>query len=275
MMVYRSNQNRFIHHLLNTKRYQTQVAENLGARINQITSSDLNSFEFFFPCEKEQTKIAKFIDLINERIATQRRLIEDLEKLKSSIIDRCYRGNDNIRLGKFISQVSNRNRSNYPYKVLSVSNVRGFVLQSEQFADREIASENTTCYKIVTRDIFAYNPARINIGSIARFKEHDKGIVSPMYVCFKVEGELQPQYLEYFFQTQRFKNDVEFRLEGSVRLCLNFDALCEIKIPMFSLSEQAAISSTLETIDKKIDLEQKVLSNMIMQSKYLLSKLFI
>lgn len=201
--------------------------------------------------------------------------IEDVFQSMSSIIDRCYRGNDNIRLGKFISQVSNRNRSNYPYKVLSVSNVRGFVLQSEQFADREIASENTTCYKIVTRDIFAYNPARINIGSIARFKEHDKGIVSPMYVCFKVEGELQPQYLEYFFQTQRFKNDVELRLEGSVRLCLNFDALCEIKIPMFSLSEQAAISSTLETIDKKIDLEQKVLSNIIMQSKYLLSKLFI
>ena len=201
--------------------------------------------------------------------------IEDVFQSMSSIIDRCYRGNDNIRLGELISQVSNRNRSNYPYKVLSVSNVRGFVLQSEQFADREIASENTTCYKIVTRDIFAYNPARINIGSIARFKEHDKGIVSPMYVCFKVEGELQPQYLEYFFQTQRFKNDVELRLEGSVRLCLNFDALCEIKIPMFSLSEQAAISSTLETIDKKIDLEQKVLSNMIMQSKYLLSKLFI
>ena len=235
----------------------------------------LKRLSFSMPSLEEQTRIADFLQLIDERIATQRRLIEDLEKLKSAIIDRCYRGNNNIRLGKFISQVSHRNRSNHTYRVMSVSNVRGFVLQSEQFADREIASENTTSYKIVTRDIFAYNPARINIGSIARFKEHDKGIVSPMYVCFKIEGELHPQYLEYFFQTQRFKNDVELRLEGSVRLCLNFDALCEIKIPMLALAEQTAISSTLETLDNKIDLEQKVLSNMNKQRKYLLSKLFI
>ena len=275
MMVYRSNQNRFIHHLLNTKRYQTQVSENLGARINQITSSDLNSFEFFFPCEKEQNKIAKFIDLIDERIATQRRLIEDLEKLKSSIIDRCYRGNNNLRLGEFISQVSQRNRANHPYKVMSVSNVRGFVPQSEQFSDREIASENTTSYKIVTKEIFAYNPARINIGSIARFNGSDKGIVSPMYICFKVEGELQPKYLEYFFQTRRFKNDVELRLEGSVRLCLNFDALCEIEIPILSPAEQITISSAIETLCNKIVLERKVLSNMDNQRKYLLSNLFM
>ena len=95
----------------------------------------------------------------------------------TSIVDRCYRGNNNIKLGEFISQVSHRNRSNHTYKVMSVSNVRGFVPQSEQFADREIASENTMSYKIVTKDIFAYNPARINIGSIARFKGNDTGIV--------------------------------------------------------------------------------------------------
>ena len=193
----------------------------------------------------------------------------------SSIIDSCYRGNNNRKLGEFISQVSTRNRSNHPYKVMSVSNVRGFIPQSEQFADREIASENTASYKIVTRDIFAYNPARINIGSIARFKGNDKGIVSPMYVCFKVEGGLHPQYLEHFFQTRRFKNDVELRLEGSVRLCLNFDALCEIEIPMLSPTEQIAISTAIETLDNKIVLEQKLLSNMDKQRKYLLSKLFI
>lgn len=193
----------------------------------------------------------------------------------SSIIDRCYSGNNNLKLSEFISQVSQRNRSNHPYKVLSVSNVRGFVLQSEQFADREIASENTASYKIVTKDVFAYNPARINIGSIARFKGYDKGIVSPMYVCFKVEGELQPKYLEYFFQTRRFKNDVALRLEGSVRLCLSFEALCEIEIPILSPTEQIAISSAIETLCNKIVVEQKVLSNMDKQRKYLLSKLFI
>ena len=220
-----------------------------------LSKSTFCELENYYPSKIEQTKIGELLSLLDERIATQRRLIEDLEKLKSSIIDKCYRGTDHIQLGDFITQISNRNKSNLPYKVMSVSNVRGFVPQFEQFADREIASENTTSYKIVTRNIFAYNPARINIGSIARFKGHDNGIISPMYVCFKVEGELQPQFLEYFFQTRKFKNDVEIRLEGSVRRCLNFDALCEIEIPLLSLSKQIVISSALETVSKKIAIE--------------------
>ena len=246
-----------------------------GSKVFSISAKNFSEILVSVPSKEEQRKIADLLRLIDERIATQRRLIEDLEKLKSSIVDRCYRGNNNIKLGEFLSQVSYRNKSNHLYKVMSVSNDRGFVPQSEQFADREIASENTTSYKIVTRDIFAYNPARINIGSIARFKGNDKGIVSPMYVCFKVEGGLHPQYLEHFFLTQRFKNNVELRLEGSVRLCLNFDALCEIEIPMLSPAEQIAISSAIETLDNKIVLEQKLLSNMDKQRKYLLSKLFI
>ena len=250
-----------------------------GARnhgLLNISVTDFFETKHFIPATiAEQEKIAKFLRLLDERIATQRKIIEDLEKLKSSIVERCYRGNNNIRLGDFISQVSNRNKTNYPYKVMSVSNVRGFIPQSEQFADREIASENTANYKIVTRDIFAYNPARINIGSIARFKGHDKGIVSPMYVCFKAEGELHPQYLEYFFQTRKFKNDVELRLEGSVRRCLNFDALCEIEIPLLSLADQITISSTLEALNNKIALEGQVLLEMSAQRKLLLSNLFI
>lgn len=262
--------------ILSTNLFQNNIKRiTVGGAVPTLSQNAMGQIFVSIPSKEEQQKIAELLRLIDERIATQRRLIEDLEKLKSSIIDRCYHGNDNIRIGEFISQVSQRNRSNRSYKVMSVSNVRGFVPQAEQFADREIASENTTSYKIVTKDIFAYNPARINIGSIARFKANDKGIVSPMYVCFKVEGKLQPKYLEYFFQTQRFKNEVELRLEGSVRLCLNFDALCEIKIPKLSPAEQIVISSTIETLDNKIALEQKVLSNMDKQRKYLLSSLFI
>jgi len=227
------------------------------------------------PSIEEQKKIGHLLALLDDRITTQNKIIEDLKILKSSIIDICYKGDDNIRLGEFISQVSHRNKLNHPYKVMSVSNIRGFIPQSEQFTDREIASENTTSYKIVTRDIFAYNPARINIGSIARFKGNDTGIVSPMYVCFRVSGELLPQYLEYFFQTQKFRSDVELRLEGSVRLCLNFDALCGIEVPILSPAEQIAISSAIETLESKIVLEQKALSLMNKQRKYLLSKLFI
>ena len=86
MMVFRSDKNHFVHHLLNTKRYTSQVAENLGARINQITSSDLSSFRFFFPKDdKEMTRIASLFDLLDGRIAVQNRLIDRLQSLMKGI----------------------------------------------------------------------------------------------------------------------------------------------------------------------------------------------
>lgn len=78
MLVYRSNDNPYIHKLLNTKRYISQVGENLGARINQITSANLSDFEFYFPQTKaERTKIARFLDLIDRRIETQNKILEE------------------------------------------------------------------------------------------------------------------------------------------------------------------------------------------------------
>ena len=82
MMVYRSDDNDIIHPLLSTKQYVSQVAENLGARINQITTSDLNSFEFFLPQESEEKrKIGELFALFNERIATQNKIIDNLQSL--------------------------------------------------------------------------------------------------------------------------------------------------------------------------------------------------
>ena len=86
MMVFRSDKNRFVHQLLNTKRYMSQISENLGARINQITSADLYSFKFFFPQNYEEIqKIASFLDLLDERIATQNKIIDKLESLIKGI----------------------------------------------------------------------------------------------------------------------------------------------------------------------------------------------
>ena len=91
MMVFRSDKNHFVHQLMNTRRYYSQVSENLGARINQITSSDLSSFEFFFPTENsEMNKIVALLDLIDERIATQNKIIEKYESLIKGIRNDVY-----------------------------------------------------------------------------------------------------------------------------------------------------------------------------------------
>ena len=82
MLVFRSMDNHFVHQLLSTKGYYSQVSENLGARINQITTSNIKDFEFYFPpSTAERNIIAQFLDLIDERISIQNKVIEKYESL--------------------------------------------------------------------------------------------------------------------------------------------------------------------------------------------------
>lgn len=277
MMVFRSDKNHFVHHLLNTKRYTSQVAENLGARINQITSSDLSSFRFFFPKDdKEMTRIASLFDLLDGRIAVQNRLIEDLKKLRCAIVEKMFKqSKTNGRLGDFIEQVSVRNKNGLYSNVLSVSNKQGFVKQSEQFEDRTVASEDTSNYKIVKRNNFAYNPARINVGSIARLTKFNVGIVSPMYVCFRTKDGIIPEYMEAFFTSQQFFYEMMKRLEGSVRLCLSYEGLCNIPVYIPDMNKQIAMGQNISLILSKIGLEIEYLGRLHQQKQYLLRKMFI
>ena len=171
--------------------------------------------------------------------------------------------------------MSARNKDGNTQNVLSVSNRYGFISQAEQFEERSIASEDTTNYKVVRLNDFAYNPARINIGSIARLKSIDKGIVSPMYICFRCGEGALPEYLEQFFDTKYFSLEVGKRLEGSVRLCLSFEELCNILIFLPSLTQQESISGKINAIIRKIQLEENYLSVLSNQKQYLLSHLFI
>lgn len=177
-------------------------------------------------------------------------------------------------IGDCIEQVSQRNKDGNIKEVLSVSNKNGFVNQSEQFEDREIASEDTSNYKVVCTDDFAYNPARINVGSIARLHDYSCGIVSPMYICFHTKSMLLPEYFEHIFGTSYFKHEMHKRLEGSVRLCLTYDSLCNIKIALPSISEQKQIVSQISAICNKISNEDRLLTLYQSLKCYLLSQMF-
>ena len=278
MMVFRSDKNHFVHQLLNTRRYSSQVSENLGARINQITSSDLSSFEFFFPKENnEMNKISALLDLLDERIATQNKIIEDLKKLESAIIEIEYTPNtkNTSPIGDVIEQISKRNKNNAIQNVLSVSNRQGFIKQSDQFENRNVASEDTSNYKIVEQNDFAFNPARINVGSIARLTTFEKGIVSPMYVCFRTQENVAPEYIDYFFESKHFYCEIQKRLEGSVRQCLSFEGLCNIPLSLPSFEIQQRIGKRIFTLGQKIKMETDLLELLNKQKQYLLRQIFI
>ena len=263
----------FLHYLflkMNLGQYSDQSAQP-GLAVNKLLK-----LKVLLPSISEQIKIAKLLSLLDERIAVQSRLIEDLKKLSCAIVEKMFKqSKTNGRLGDFIEQVSVRNKNGLYSNVLSVSNKQGFVKQSEQFEDRTVASEDTSNYKIVKRNNFAYNPARINVGSIARLTKFDVGIVSPMYVCFRTKDGIIPEYMEAFFTSQQFFYEMMKRLEGSVRLCLSYEGLCNIPVYIPNMNKQIVMGQNISLILSKIGLEIEYLGRLHQQKQYLLRKMFI
>ena len=205
------------------------------------------------------------------------RILKVRRTLMSAIIEKAYynRSYYPCRIGDVIEQISERNKDNSVDMVLSVSNKQGFINQSEKFEDRIIASEDTSNYKIVHKNDFAYNPARINVGSIARLTTIEKGIVSPMYICFRVRKGVVSEYLEHFFSTSYFFYEMQKRLEGSVRQCLSFESICNIPIYIPSSEEQHTIGKKISVLLDKIDIETHYHCKLVEQKHYLLRQMFI
>ncbi len=255
---------------MNLGQFSDQSAQP-GLAVNKLQRIKIN-----IPHKNEQKKIAEFLGLLDQRIAVQSKLIEDLQQLKSALVERLYcQHNPNFKIGDLVVQVSKRNRGDNDYSVLSVNNRLGFIEQSEQFEDRSVASEDTSNYKVVSRDDFAYNPARINVGSIARLTSFENGIVSPMYICFHTKKQLLPQYLEHFFDTHYFFYEMQKRLEGSVRLCLSWEGICNIPISVPSIEWQEKIGKRISRLADKIELEVSHLNLLNTQKQYLLQAMFI
>ena len=229
------------------------------------------------PSEEEQIKISNLLVLLNKKIELQQRKIEVLKMYKRGLINKIYniQHNNMLRLKDLIKEKSIRNKENTIKEVYSVNNKYGFILQAEQFKDREVASEDTSNYKIVKYNDFAYNPARINVGSIARMKKYNKGIISPMYICFSCKEKLLPEYLEYYYDSEVFRYEMTKRLEGSVRMCLSYESMTNIPVDLPKVEEQKRMTRVLVEIDNKIEKEEIIFSAIKRLKKGLLQKIFI
>ena len=204
MMVYRANDNPFILPLLSTKKYFSQVGENLGARINQITTSDFNGFEFYFPeNHAERTKIAELFRLLDERIATQNKIIEDLKKLKCAIIEKLYTEiqGEEYSYGQLLEIVNERNKQMGYSNILSASQEKGMVNREDLNLDIQFEHNNISTYKIVREGDYVIHLRSFQGG----FAFSDKlGVCSPAYTILRPNRLLEFGYLSYYFMSQRF-----------------------------------------------------------------------
>ncbi len=285
MMIYRSEDNDIVHPILSTRRYFSQVSENLGARINQITTSDLNSFEFNLPNNpEEKRKIGKLFQLINERIATQNKIIEDLKKLKSAISVKLLSGNFttcNIEdwrittLGDITENFNRRNKDSVSYPMYSVTNALGFSPQNEVFDGKEIKDEDISIYKIIYKGEFAYNPARINVGSIGRYDNDTPCMISSLYICIRPTADIDSDWLFHVLKSDRMIYQYGLFGEGGVRIYLFYPNFSRIKVLVPPIGIQKEISSVLTLLGQKLHQEIKMLNEYQRQKKHLLSRMFI
>lgn len=164
-----------------------------------------------------------------------------------------------VRLGDYIKEYSVKNKNNEDIPVYSVSNSLGFC---KDYFGKEVASKNKTTYKIVPRGCFAYNPSRINVGSVDWQNEEERVIVSPLYNVFSVSPLLDQQYLLYYLKSNVTLSRIRAVASGSVRDNLKLSMLYEFPIDLISLEQQYDVVSTLNAVQKIIDLYQKELSGL-------------
>ena len=255
--------------------YQLVVGSNYPA----VNSSDVSHLKIAFPPLSEQHRIVSVLSLWDTAIAKQTALIEQLTLRKRGLMQQLLTGKKRLkgfeggsfhRLGNYISECNRRN--NGCNRVLSVTNTRGFILQEEQF-DKIVASNDTSNYKVVRRGEFAYNPSRVNVGSLAMQKEYDEGILSPMYIVFKANENIDKTYLLQCLQSWWFRGHIPAYTQGSVRDSLSFDGLCSMKFYIPTLQEQKTISAILERADKEIEIQKQKLAAMQAQKKGLMQVL--
>ncbi len=274
----------YIYYHLKTSRYLDHIEASVRGNANQvsITLDDLFKFVICIPTEAEQKCISKILSTWDKAIELKERLIEEKKIQKTGFIQKLYTGKVRIpgfsgkvqfeRLNKYIKESKEKNRNNQEKRVLSVTNKLGFVLQEDQF-DRIVASKDLSNYKIVRKGQFAYNPSRVNVGSIDLLTTFESGLLSPMYVVFQCKQDLVTEYLYHFIKSDAFLKVIPNFLQGSVRDSLSFDSLGLVKIFIPSVEEQNAIAQRLNLADKEILLLEKELECLKQQKKGLMQLL--
>ena len=283
MMVYRSIDNPFILPLLSTKRYFSQVGENLGARINQITTSDFNGFEFYFPeSHAERAKIAELFRLLDKRIATQNKIIEKLESLIRGIVTKICSGafvkGKYVFLRDILIERHIKNTENY--EVYSVSVSQGIINQID-YLGRSFAAKETLHYNVVNYGDIVYTKSPTGdfpYGIVKRSHILKPVAVSPLYGVYQPKNDYIGKYLHLYFKSPiNTKNYLHRLIQKGAKNTINITNSLFLDNNVFipEKPELINIVNLTSAIEDKLVLASRMLDSLKSQKGYLLSKMFI
>ena len=281
-----------------TDRWHKGVSERAaeGARnhgLLNISADDFFDIDIFLPRHKEeQVAIGSYLRHLDHLITLHQRKFEKLTNVKKSMLEKMFPRNGScypeIRFNGFtdpweqrkFSEITflsgEKNRENLPLESYSITNESGFVPQDEKFENGGTMREaDKRMYYIVSPNSFAYNPARINVGSIGYQNTEKNVIVSSLYEIFKTSDDVDDRLLWHWFKSPDFQKLIWQLQEGGVRLYFYYDKLCMGEVSLPSLEEQRKIGKFFDTLDNLITLHQRELEKLQSIKKALLEKMFV
>ena len=263
-----------------------------GGTIKHLNQNILVDFPVVMPKKTEQVSIGNFFQRIDTLITLHQRKYEKLVNIKKSMLDKMFPKNGasvpEIRFKGFTDPWEQRkfsditfpagekNRDNLPLESYSITNEHGFIPQDEKFENGGTMREaDKRMYYIVSPNSFAYNPARINVGSIGYQNTGKDVIVSSLYEVFKTSDDVDDRLLWHWFKSPDFQKLIFQLQEGGVRLYFYYDKLCMGTVSLPSLEEQRKIGQLFDSLDTLITLHQRKLEKLQNIKKSCLEKMFV
>ena len=271
---------------------------NTGTTMPKLNQEICRKINLNVPSLSEQNKIGNLLYLLNERIATQNRLIEDLKKLRCAIIENVFcspnhnesalrfKGNTDplstYRMEDFCSRITRKNKDNQCSLVLTIAAQYGLVDQ-ESFFNKTVASENLAGYYLLHKGEFAYNrsySAGYDWGAVKRLEKYPEGVLSTLYICFKIdESAVDSDYLAYYFESTKWHKGLsDIAGEGARNhglLNVSVNDYFNTRHRFHCMREQKIIAFMLNVISQKENDEIALYDNYQKQKQYLLRKMFI
>lgn len=254
----------FLYYLL---KYNKENIENLGSgtTFKEVSGSTMQKVPVKVPSLTTQTKIAAILSSIDDKIELNNKINDNLEQqiityFNHYIMDTSQRLDfETKELSEVTTNLRDRITDNTT-PVFSAVNT-GNLQRSDDYFSKQVYSKDIGKYILVKIGDFAYNPARINIGSIGLNDLDYDGCVSPVYVAFSVDKDYR-SFFKYYFKSNNFKEETKLRASGSVRQSLNYSdfAKIQIKYPSRELAKDfEEFHTNIEKAKKKITKENEVL----------------
>lgn len=262
----KGNENNFICNSLERKDY-TQY--NTGMAMPKLNKETCRKIPVLCPTFEEQQKIGDCFRSLDHLITLHQRKYMKYADL--SVFDWEQR-----KFADFTWDAGKRNKEDLDLEPYAITNEHGFIRQRDAHDDFGYMKDtDRKAYNIVQPNSFAYNPARINVGSIGYYKGVENVIVSSLYEVFQTDNYVNDRFLWHWLKSDEFPRWIEKLQEGSVRLYFYYDKLCECQLYMPSLEEQEKIASFLDDLDNLITLHHRKQNYVLNTLIYAKTTLFI